>query len=65
MTLATATDPDAPIKSATLNSGTLDPSLAIDNVSGLITVGSSIPFPGTYSYSVSTTDSADGTRPLR
>ncbi|OWP63790.1 hypothetical protein CDA63_07320 [Hymenobacter amundsenii] len=61
-TLATVTDPDAPLTAATLATGSTLPSgMSINGTSGLITVGSSAPFAGTYTYNVATTDAAGGT----
>ncbi len=60
--LATVTDPDAAIQSAALASGSTLPSgMTIDNTSGQITVGSAMPFAGSYTYNVNTTDAAGGT----
>ncbi|NVO83979.1 beta strand repeat-containing protein [Hymenobacter terrestris] len=61
MTLATVTDPDAQLTAATLATGSTLPSgMSINGTSGLVTVGSSIPFAGTYTYNVATTDAAGG-----
>ncbi|MFC6225714.1 T9SS type A sorting domain-containing protein [Hymenobacter artigasi] len=60
MTLATVTDPDGPLTNAALT-GAAPTGVTFNTTNGRFTVGSSVPFAGTYTYNVTTTDVAGGT----
>ncbi|WP_175470930.1 T9SS type A sorting domain-containing protein [Hymenobacter psychrophilus] len=61
-TLATVTDPDTDVTSATLVTGPLANAMTLDATTGRIVVtGTSVPFAGTYNYTVTTQDAAGGT----
>jgi hypothetical protein len=59
-TLATVTDPDGGIADASMTT-TPAVGITLDGTTGNFVVGSTVPFAGTYTYTVNTTDAAGGT----
>ncbi|WP_162910844.1 DUF11 domain-containing protein [Hymenobacter oligotrophus] len=58
--LATVTDVDGGVQSATIGTGTLATGMSFNNTTGVFNVGASVPFAGTYTYTVNTTDAVGG-----